>query len=172
MKRRTFAERFADKWHADDAGCWLWKEYCDKDGYGRVRVGGRKLPAHRVSYELHVGPITDGLWVLHRCDRPTCVNPDHLFLGTPADNVRDMIQKGRKPLIVGERAGAAKLTAQQVTNIRQRYAAGEMGYKLAIEFGVSKSLVSLVVRGDRWKHVGVEAQCPGYANTYLTRGSP
>jgi hypothetical protein len=77
------------------SGCWLWARACFKNGYGAIRVEGKTLYAHRVSYELHRGKIPSGAFVLHRCDEPRCVNPDHLSVGTPADNVADMMHRGR-----------------------------------------------------------------------------
>lgn len=75
--------------------CWLWKGSRDKGGYGRILHGKRIDSAHRVAWTVTNGPVPDGLWVLHRCDNPACVNPSHLFLGTRTDNVRDMFVKGR-----------------------------------------------------------------------------
>lgn len=76
--------------------CWIWDSpRRDKDGYGWFRPGGRRISTHRFSWLYHRGPIPEGMSVLHRCDRPYCVNPDHLWLGTQKDNVQDMMQKGR-----------------------------------------------------------------------------
>lgn len=78
------------------SGCWLWLHLLDRDGYGRIWTCKKKeTPAHRWAYQTLVGEIPDGLRVLHRCDTPSCVNPDHLFLGTQRDNMRDMVNKGR-----------------------------------------------------------------------------
>jgi hypothetical protein len=75
--------------------CWLWTACRDRYGYGRLSAEGRRYKAHRASWELHFGPIPEGKGVLHSCDNPPCVRPDHLFLGTQVDNIRDMIAKGR-----------------------------------------------------------------------------
>jgi hypothetical protein len=76
-------------------GCWEWKNYCNKDGYGRVRYNGKKHLAHRVSYEIFKKPFNKSLLVCHTCDNPSCINPEHLFLGTHQDNVSDCKNKGR-----------------------------------------------------------------------------
>jgi len=84
-------EKYVDK----SGACWLWTGPLFRSGYGRASCGIKKRRAHRVAFETYIGPIPDGLQVLHRCDVPRCVNPAHLFLGTPADNARDMDAKGR-----------------------------------------------------------------------------
>lgn len=96
-RTRSLAARFWAKVNKTPT-CWLWTANRLPKGYGVINVGGRagsQQLAHRVSWELHFGPIPDGLWVLHRCDNPPCVRPDHLFLGTVQDNVDDMVTKGR-----------------------------------------------------------------------------
>lgn len=104
-------ERFIDKFIPEpNSGCWLWTAYTLPKGYGRIKVDGKAVLAHRVSHELHVGPIPEGLHVLHRCDTPSCVNPDHLFLGTPQDNMTDKMQKGRHVALKGSEHVRAKLT--------------------------------------------------------------
>jgi HNH endonuclease len=92
---RSTADRFHEKYEPiTESGCWIWLG-AETKGYGTIKHNGATVSAHRVSYLLHRGPIPNGLWVLHRCDTPLCVNPEHLFLGTPLDNERDKISKGR-----------------------------------------------------------------------------
>lgn len=119
---RPLAERFAEKIEPCSAsGCWLWQDAL-KNGYGRLFVDGRPTLAHRVSYELHCGPIPEGMHVCHRCDTPACVNPAHLFLGSHADNMADMAAKGR---------GTKSPHAAEIAEIAAREAAGEWVNRLA-----------------------------------------
>lgn len=117
-------ERFLSKIQKTD-GCWLWVGAVQNRAkpYGRIKVNGKPDGAHRVSFTLFKGPITDGLWVLHTCDNPRCVNPDHLFLGDRSDNMRDCAKKRRLahnlPRHTGEQASRnRKLTKEQVVGIR------------------------------------------------------
>lgn len=107
--------------------------------------------AHRVAYEFHCGPIPDGMRVLHRCDNPPCINPDHLFLGTQAENVADMISKGRKVVLQGEGHGSAKLTKADVLAIRA--ARGSSSRQLAVQYGVHSSQICRVRAGKKWGSV-------------------
>jgi hypothetical protein len=140
-------------------GCWLWTGYCDRRGYGKLRyvTDGIQVihSAPRLSWELHVGPIPDGLSVLHNCpggDNPTCCNLNHLFLGTQLDNVRNCIAKGRLPR--GEQSATAKLAEWQVVDIKRRVADGGVTYEaLAREYGVVRQTISNIVNGRRWKHI-------------------
>ena len=127
--------------------CWLWTGSTTR-GYGKL--DGRRY-AHRVSYELAHGQIPVGFCVLHRCDTPACVRPDHLFLGTDADNVRDMISKNRHSF--GSRNGQAKLTARQVRTIRRLRREGVPAQTLRVTYRVSRELIDAIVRRARWKHV-------------------
>jgi hypothetical protein len=89
---------FESKFKRDPSGCWLWTAGMGRGGYGAYAIFQRQLGAHRASWQIYRGEIPDGLWVLHKCDVRNCVNPDHLFLGTPTDNNRDTVQKGRANL--------------------------------------------------------------------------
>lgn len=152
---KTVEERFWQK--VDKAapnGCWEWTGSLHSKGYGQMsgsRRGDRPLKCHRVSWELHRGPVPDGLQVLHRCDNRRCVNPDHLFLGTAGDNSRDMVNKGR--VSRGERHPFAKLTAADVTELRRLSECGRPDRELAAVFGTSERNVRHVVDRDTWKHV-------------------
>jgi len=137
--------------------CWLWKAATNSDGYGLVGVDGRTLRAHRVSWEIHNGPIPAGMCILHRCDNPACVNPAHLFLGTDADNIRDCVAKGRHvthPAPPGEGHRSAKLTDANVLEIRKLYAAGGVFQReLGERFGVSRQNISYILSRKAWAHV-------------------
>lgn len=136
-----------------DEDCWLWTGAKDSNDYGLVGRSRRMLRVHRVAWEFTYGrPIPEGLCVLHRCDNPPCVNPDHLFLGTKADNHADSVAKNRHSF--GERNGMAKLTFREVRFIRKAYAAGLGTHrKLADRFGVSQDTIWKVVRRKSWKSV-------------------
>lgn len=131
----------------DESSCWEWIGTL-KDGYGRTAKSER---AHRVSYELHHGPIPSGLFVCHRCDNRACVRPDHLFLGTNRDNVADMVAKGRQAR--GSQNAATKLTAADVIEVRRRYASGEAKRALARRFGVDVKAICALLDGRTWAHV-------------------
>ena len=155
---RTLAERFWEKVGIRSPDeCWEWAGYCDNNGYGRIGEGGKRgriLIASRLSWELHNGPIPDGLWVLHRCDNPSCVNPGHLFLGTQRDNVLDMYAKGRGNRPRGEAHVCARLTAEAIAEIRSTYMRGSISQRaLGQQFGVSNVAISRIVRHKTWAHV-------------------
>lgn len=134
-------------------GCWLWQGVKNR-GYGMISDKGKMRYAHRVSYELAYGQIPDGLDILHNCDNPSCVRPDHLKPGTHTDNMRDMFAKGRRRIMRGVLNGRAKLTWEQVRVIRERYAAGGISLKqLADEHNVNTALVHRIIQGKAWKEL-------------------
>jgi hypothetical protein len=179
------AQRFWANVEKHDKGCWLWiGNGKHKFGYGKIYVDGRHMNAHRFSYELHNGPIPDGLWVLHHCDVPECVRPDHLFLGTGGDNIHDCIKKNRRvisrghknprrpnhpwrmnPELVpkGEAHPRARLTEQDVRQIRAEYVGHSPTHgaaALAAKYGTSPGYIGNIVAGKSWKHIIPD-------NTYL-----
>lgn len=145
------AARFEAKFDPDESGCWNWVAYKDKNGYGNFQYLGKSWKAHRISYELYRSKVPDGSLVCHSCDNPSCVNPAHLFLGTPMDNMKDKVTKGRMRgnWIPGKSHGT-KLTELQVLQIR---ADTRSRPTIAKEYGVSRPLVSLIQRRKIWKHI-------------------
>lgn len=143
----------------DPSGCWLWSGPTQTRGYGDVRIGGRRGLAHRFAYEFTNGPIPEGLVVCHRCDNHLCVRPDHLFLGSQAENLRDMCSKERQAK--GARNANARLTDEAVAELRERARSGEPLKELAAEFGIGRTTASSVVRGTTWRHV---ATAPFFAH--------
>jgi hypothetical protein len=117
--------------------CVEWSGARSGDGYGAVYIDGKQRAAHRVAWEKAKGVIPDGMWILHRCDNPLCVNPDHLFLGTAKDNTQD---------------SRAKLTEDDVRKM-VALSVEKRQSQIARDFGVSDALVSLILRGKAWKHV-------------------
>ena len=136
-----------------DDGCIFWSGPKSSGGYGTIGFDGRPdLTASRVSYELFVGQIPKGLFVLHHCDNPPCVNPVHLFLGSISDNSIDCVKKGRH--VHGSRSHFAKLTNDKVREMRERYAMGGASIEqLAREYGISGCNAGKIIRRLAWKHV-------------------
>jgi hypothetical protein len=151
MDDKTY-QRFMAKVSVSEHGCWLWLGGKDGDGYGLLEVYGKGFRAHRLAYEHWHGPIGEGLYVLHRCDDPSCVNPDHLWMGTQAENIADMYAKGRQANRRGEYHGRAKLTADMVCEIRLLQSDFTL-VELARRFMVSPRLISKILKGELWQHV-------------------
>lgn len=146
------AERFWLKVNRS-GDCWLWTASTTK-GYGQFVSNSTRYYAHRFSWLIHNGPIPAGMSVLHKCDTPLCVRPDHLFIGTAKDNVRDCIAKGRavRRPSQGERNGSAKITAAQAAEIKRRFLAGEPAYKIAPDFGIGRSQAWNIGSGNSWRN--------------------
>ncbi len=149
LGKMPLAEKLMARCEIDpNSGCWLWTGAADKHGYGAVSTGpAQKDKAYRASFRQFVGPIPDRLHVLHRCDTPACINPAHLFLGTQADNMKDMGKKGRA------NGGPRKLTPETVREIRRLASSGISQAALAIKFGVGSTAISRTVARTRWGHI-------------------
>lgn len=162
-KKYTSEERIEAFWAkvaiaTDNGACWEWLGFRTNDGYGQMKWDRRAQKAHRVSWILANGEIPNNLWVLHSCDNPPCVNPNHLFLGTRQDNTADMDAKGRrshKPINEGEKHPHHKLTNLQVDEIRQRFAKGGVSLSaLGREFNVCYQQIRRIVQRKAWQHIG------------------
>lgn len=142
------AERLASKLVSMPSGCIEFVGYRDRGGYGTILGGnGKKQQAHRLSWELCHGPIGEGMVIRHKCDNPPCCNPDHLEIGTHADNARDMVTRNRSKR--GESNGRAKLTDEQVREIRSLVRAGNDQRSVARMFAISHAHVSYLVNGKK-----------------------
>lgn len=173
MVERTPAQRYwARVTRTEDVDdCWGWTGGTNSDGYGVLWVDGRNVGTHVFSYELHIGPVPGGQWVLHTCDATSCSNPRHLYTGTPKQNSRDRDARGRANTPTGDRnwtrlypdkvrrgedKSQAKMTWPKVREIRRRVAMGETRIALAREFGVDRSVVSRIASGKSWPLRGEE----------------
>lgn len=146
-------ERFMQKVDKKENGCWEWKGWIYKNGYGGFSIKGRAVLAHRASCIIFKKDLDSSLLVLHKCDNRSCVNPEHLFYGTNKDNTQDMIKKGRRASTRGEKSGRAILSIEAVKEIRS--AKKEHGYinKLAQKFSVSRPTIESVLYGHNWREL-------------------
>jgi hypothetical protein len=132
--------------------CWEWTASLTNVGYGAFGISGKMRLAHRISWTLTNGIIDAGKFACHTCDNRKCCNPAHLFIGTAAANSSDMVTKGRS--MKGSKSSMAKLTEDQVADIRSRYSRGGCTYReIAETFGVHEKLIGHIVRREGWKHV-------------------
>lgn len=167
MARRTVAERFWSKVdRRASTDCWPWTRSLTTSGYGqfRVRTGESPQKASRVAWALTFGPISNGLLVCHRCDNPPCCNPAHLFLGTAADNLADMVAKGRQKF-GGPAPGDASvlvervrtLTDDQLIEARQCRARGESYRSIGRRFDVHHTTILRLCNGTHWERLLLES---------------
>lgn len=136
--------------------CWEWQRGLFTNGYGQISVDGSTIGTHRASYIAFIGPIPEGLLVLHTCDNPICVNPKHLWLGTHRDNMEDMVKKGRSAVVNN---GNVKLTLEQVKSIKRQYDGTNLEWLAETHFVTPTTIISIVY-GNSWKHVLPELTLP------------
>lgn len=153
---RSLADRLSEKYVEDPVtACWLYTGAISPSGYGWIgdEAPSRKMiGAHRAAYKTWVGPIPEGQVVLHACDNPPCINPAHLRTGTQAENMQDMDAKGRRVALRGSDSPRAKLSSQDVDDVRWVYGMGALQTSIATAYGVSPSHISRVVRGIDRRH--------------------
>jgi len=135
--------------------CWLWTGTRHHTGYGRIEIQGKSMGAHRAIWILLNGPLRPDQHVCHRCDNPPCVNPDHLFIGTRSDNMRDCVAKGRKNPAhpKGESHPRSRLTEASVRAMRVESMRGDSTSVLSERYGISASQVQRIIAGKRWGHI-------------------
>lgn len=146
-------QRTADKFFQNTEKteyCWIWRGKTLPKGYGTFVLNSVIILAHRFSYFYHFGVLPNDLLVCHHCDNPCCVNPKHLFLGTQADNLRDMAKKNRRK---GEKHYNAKLNNQKVLDIRLRFTNGEAAKNLAKEFDIKQTYFYDIINRKVWSHI-------------------
>jgi hypothetical protein len=156
MPPSSTPEKFWKRFVKTPSGCWMWSGARLNVGYGCLNYQGKAWTAHRLAWTLTNGPIPEGLSVLHRCDVRLCANPDHLFVGTQADNLLDMSMKGRygkRRLQVGSRHHRARLTESDIPVIRQRIASGDTFTGIAADYSVHRSTIQHIHRRIVWRHV-------------------
>jgi hypothetical protein len=135
-------------------GCWEWTGKLYRNGYGNFQFKGISYLAHRISYKLEYGQIENNLFALHKCDNRKCINPEHLFLGTHIDNMKDMTNKNRQADFKGVQKYNSKLNDDAVIYIRNNYIPFKnMAKDLAEKYGVSTQIIYNVANGNIWKHV-------------------
>jgi hypothetical protein len=145
-------ERFFQKVNKTST-CWIWTATKNGDGYGHFSHKKFIYKAHRFSWMLLYGDIPKGVLVLHKCDNPPCVNPEHLFLGTDKDNVHDAIRKGRRADLKGEQRYNCKIKDSMVPSIRDMYLQGHSLKAVAKVFGVDATTIHKIVIGKSRQHV-------------------
>lgn len=154
---KTIEQRLAEKTDVQDNGCHVWTGMRTEKGYGLIGYNGRSWRVHRLVYELAYAPIPRGWIVCHRCDNPPCINPEHLFIGKPKDNTRDMMRKGRAAqgpgFPSGEEHPNTKLNTEAVRQIRRLVAEGRSQRSVAKSYGVSQGTVASIAARRTWAHV-------------------
>lgn len=153
-------ERFWNRVRIGD-GCWPWTASKFPNGYGQTSLGAYKERyAHRVSWMIENGPIPPKMLIMHKCDNPVCVRPDHLMAGSCRDNSVDMFNKGRGNRAIGERQWLSKLKEYQVLEICARLIAGEKCQPIASSYGVTSGTIAAIQRGVSWSYLTKNMMIP------------
>lgn len=169
MNKEEVLKRFLEKYKVEENGCWTWLgNKLQKSGYGRMWFNRKQDYAHRVSFWLFKDTLLEDHYICHTCDNPSCVNPEHLYQGTPTDNTNDKVNRKRcnaksgnahwsreKPHLVkkGNRHSSAKLSDVQILEIREKYANGVIARRLAEEYAVSEGHMNNIVHRKVWTHI-------------------
>ncbi len=162
QRKKSLRDKFWEKVDIKrDNDCWVWMASINRKGYGNFYISTgnseeRHTLAHRFSWEDSYGLIPDGMYVCHKCDNPSCVNPSHLFLGTNQDNMDDMKRKGRSPRMKGSTHPESKLTESKVQEIKEIRKTGKPYNKIAALYGVDTSLIFRICKGKSWRHTNDE----------------
>ena len=144
-------QKFWERLEHTPEGCWEWTRALTKAGYGAMGLKrGVVETTHRISWRLANGTIPEGMNVLHKCHNRKCCRPEHLYIGTQKDNVRDMLEAGRAGGRKGETHHKAKMTSEQIAEIRQKRAEGQTGTSLAKEYGLAHSGIYRIVNNRGW----------------------
>lgn len=156
LRAKAIEERFWSKVgeHSNPDECWNWIASINGGGYGKIFYNGKHVDSHRMAWILTYGEIPEGLQVCHTCDNRKCVNPNHLFLGTPLDNMVDKQNKGRAKAPQGEKQNKHKLTDQQVQYIREMHNLNKLDARAAAsQMGVGLNTIRRVIKRETWRHI-------------------
>lgn len=149
----SIRQKIADNVVKKRNGCWIWKRKKGYYGYGHTTYRSKSMSVHRVSWIVFKGEIPNGLCVCHKCDVPSCCNPEHLFLGTHKQNTRDMMQKKKVFDFVGEKNNQAILTNEIVLEMRKLKREGKRTIDIARQFNVKRATCSNAIHRVSWKHI-------------------
>jgi HNH endonuclease/Helix-turn-helix len=159
-ERAFFAEKLKQNCRIEN-GCWVWTRGKYGRGYGAIQFRKKSVSAHRLAYAVFNGDFDDSWQVLHKCDNHPCVNPEHLWLGTAADNSTDMVQKGRSPHPEGEKHGMVKLSEGNIRHIFNLHAEGFTQKQIGKMVGVHQQQISRILNGKRWGHLDLKKENKG-----------
>ena len=153
FRQLPFWERVEAQTVINEKGCHVFTGSKDECGYGRIHQGKKLVRLHRAMYEKVHGYIPQGMVIMHSCDNPACINPEHLSADYQSENVKDMYSKGREFRPSGSKHGMAKIQEADVVKIKQRLSDGDTCVSIAKDYGVSEGTIRNIKKGRNWKHV-------------------